>query len=325
MSKRRVAAALGVALLVAPGTWLRTHVPETLSADIALKRFEVSSETGTPDWELAGVWQYSTGPDLRFGGFSAIMAIEDNKLVAFSDRGTRFTITEPDSPLETAADRVLSFQSVARERGDWFWDIEAATRDPATGDYWLSYEIVHTIHRFSDASEPEEIRELDDEVSWTSNAGAEAMVRLSDGRFLVLAEGKREAMIFAGDPAEGADFETVPFVTPAASYVVTDLAQLPDGRVLLLMRNLAWSWPPFDSLIAIADPPPPGSTDPWEPKVALRFDNIIPNENYEGLTVREMPDGRVAVWVIADDNIAAIQRSLLVKLVFDPAASESAD
>ena len=43
--------------------------------------------------------------------------------------------------------------------------------------------------------------------SWRGNSGAEAMVRLADGRFLVFAEGRDEGALiatsplFAGDPA----------------------------------------------------------------------------------------------------------------------------
>ena len=105
------------------------------------------------------------------------------------------------------------------------------------------------------------------------------------------------------------------------SYAVTDLAQLPDGRVLLLMRKVAVGFPPFDTLIAIGEPPASGAGAPWSPAIAVRLEGHVPRENYEGMTVRAAPDGRIAVWIIADDNFSVIQRSLLVKLRFDPAST----
>lgn len=313
-------AALAVAALCAPGTFARTHVPTVPPTDIALTRVADASETGTPGWGIAGVWEYSSGPSRYFGGFSALLALDDHRLQAFSDRGVRFTFLEPDRPGQETALREVAIQYVAPGYSLRLWDIESATRHPETGEYWLGYEYFHAIHRFSAASEPEGVRDLEDEVDWPSNSGAEAMVRLEDGRFLVMGEGKNIALIYPSDPVAGAEPDRIEFKTPAESFVVTDLAQLPDGRVLLLMRNLVWGSPPFNSLIAIADAPDAAMDETWQPQVVLRFDNILPNENYEGLAVRPQEDGKVAVWAIADDNFSFQQRNLIVKLIFDPSA-----
>lgn len=325
--RKRVLAALGIALLCAPGTWLRTEVATDLPRKIALTPIAPAAPLDEAGWDLGGIWHYSTEPDRYFGGFSALVALEKARLWAFSDRGVRFVFYPPDHREETAESRQLARQQVVERamRGK-LWDIESATHDPATGTYWLGYESTHAIQRFSVGNVFEERRDLAPLVDWTNNSGAEAMVRLSDGRFLVLGEGQDEALIFPADPAQGGTPQTVPFVTPAESYAVTDITQLPDGRLLLLMRNVAWGYPPFESLIAIAPPPEKGSTAAWSPKVALRFDGIIPNENYEGIAVRAPGDGsadsRVEVWVISDDNFSVMQRTLLVKLLFDPDAGD---
>ncbi len=59
---------------------------------------------------------------------------------AFSDRGYRFTLTEPDLPDAT---RQLDRQLV--QPGDQYTltDIEAATRAPDGGHCWLAYEQTH--------------------------------------------------------------------------------------------------------------------------------------------------------------------------------------
>ncbi|WP_252259485.1 esterase-like activity of phytase family protein [Erythrobacter aurantius] len=312
-------AALAVAALCAPGTWLRTEVPREVPRDIVMARIAGAAQTPLPDWRVEGVWQYSTGPSRKFGGYSALFTLGDKNLRAFSDRGYRFTFPTPDTPDQDPAARVISLQALAEEPLNWLlWDIESATRDPATGDYWLGYEYTHAIHRFTIASVPDGVRMLGEEVEWSKNSGLEAMLRLSDGRFIAIPEGRSYAMIWAGDPIEGGKARRIPFENPAESYAVTDMAQLPDGRVLLLMRNLVWGLPPFAGLLAIADPPQPGSTEAWVPRVVLRFDGVLPPENYEGLAVREQDDGTIAVWIISDDNVSVFQRTLVAKLVFDP-------
>jgi hypothetical protein len=318
-SRRRVIAALALALACAPGTWLRTPVPDAMPSDITLTPILGPHATDTPGWSLGGVWQYSA-QSRYFGGFSAILALYDHKLRAFSDRGTRFTFVEPDQPEAADGDLSVVYQAVEDAYSNDLWDIEAATRDPATGDYWLSYENYHAIHRFSQASERKGVRVLDDEVDWPVNGGAEAMVRLADGRFVIIPEGRDEALIFASDPVEHPEAaRTIVWQVPAPGYVVTDMAQLPDGRLLMLLRDLELAYPPFVSLLAIADPPPKGGAEAWSGKVVFALDGVVPRENYEGLTLREEEDGKVAVWVIADDNQSVQQRTLLVKLLFDPA------
>jgi len=321
---RRLTASILLAAICAPGTWLRTDVPQTMPTGIEFERIAAASETGTPQWSVAGVWHYTSKPSRYFGGFSALLPLGEGQLQAFSDRGARFTFGEPDLPGETAPqsrpEQIVELQRVAPEHAFDLWDIESVTRDPATRDYWLGFEGVHAIHRFSAASEIEDVRILDGEVDWYFNSGAEAMLRLDDGRFVIIPEGRAEALIYASDPVEGGAPTSVEFVSPAPEFAVTAAAQLPDGRVLLLMRDVVWGAPPFDGMLAIADAPPASPDTPWQAEVLFRFDGVIPAENYEGLATREMADGRVAVWVIADDNFSVQQRTLLVKLIFDPSA-----
>lgn len=321
----RVTAALALAVMVAPGTWLRTPVEKENPESIDLAQVAGASQVGVPGWRIEGVWHYSTEPTLRFGGFSGLLPVGGGRLRAFSDRGFLFTFIEPDRPEESANLRLIA--GLPYDDPDLYpllWDIESVTRDPASkGDYWVGYENTHAIHRFSYQTRPEKVRIIQDEVDWYANAGLEAMVRLTDGRFLIIPERHEEALIYASDPVEGGAPRILPFANPAPEFAVTDLAQLPDGRLLYLMRDVNWAnYPPFGGMLAISDPPAAGSAEPLSPQALFRFDDVLPPENYEGLTVRPLDDGRVAVWVISDDNIAAMQRTLLVKLIFDPTLSE---
>ncbi len=314
----RLLTALAVALLCAPGTWLRSDVVHTVPKQIDVTRIAGSKPTGTPGWQRVGVWQYSAN-SLRFGGFSALFALGPGTLRSFSDRGYRFTLTEPDRP---GGARRLNRQFVARGREWTLWDIEAATRAPDSGHYWLAYEQTHLIHRFTIASKADGVRDLSREVRWPVNSGIEAMVRLADGRFVVLPEGNRNGLIFAVDPVTGGTPAPFAFRSPDAAFAATDLALLPDGRLLVLMRNLVWpsstAWPPFAALLAIGTPPTAGGV--FAPEIVMRLDDVLPRDNYEGLAVRPRADGRIDVWVMSDDNFSVFQRNLLAKLVFDPAA-----
>lgn len=323
--RKRLIAAFTLAALCAPGTWLRTDVPLRIPTAIALSQVEGPADLAQRGWSLGGIWRYSTEPNRYFGGFSALVSFGPNAFRAFSDRGMRFTFFRPDHLKENAQNRQLARQLVSDPALRWeLWDIESATRDPETGTYWLGYESLHTIQRFSVASASQSRRDLSNEVDWSNNSGAEAMVRLADGRFIVIGEGQDEALVFSDDPAEGAEAFTVPFVTPAPDYAVTDMTQLPDGRIMLLMRNVVWGYPPFECLIAIGPAPESGASKgasrAWAPTVALRFDDVLPNENYEGVAAYGLPDGQIEVWVMSDDNFSVMQRTLLVKLLFDPKA-----
>lgn len=315
-SKRRLIAALAVALMCAPGTWLRSDVPRGLPSDIAVTAVAGPRALGNSDWELGGVWQYQAN-SLRFGGFSALLALGSGRLRTFSDRGFRMIMTEPD---REAPRQGMNRQLVEPGREWDLWDIEAATRNPANGDYWLGYEHRHAIHRFTAASIPDGVRDLREEVDWPSNSGIEAMVRLEDGRFVVLPEGQPRGLLFAQDPVEGGTPATFTITSPAKGYVITGAKQLPDGRLMVLMRRLVWpsprAWPPFASLLAIGELPSAGGA--FAPDVALRLEGVLPRDNYEGLALRERADGRIDVWIISDDNFSVFQRTLLAKLIYTP-------
>ncbi|MFN4239140.1 MAG: esterase-like activity of phytase family protein [Erythrobacter cryptus] len=316
---RRVIAALAVAAACAPGTWLRAPVdarpPQHVTITHVAGPATVSSAAG---WRREGVWQISA-PGLRFGGFSAMLALRPGSLRAFSDRSFRLTLDEPGLPdADGSMNRQLSVRGLARH----LTDIESATRDPASGQYWLGYEQTHAIQRFTIASLPAGERLLADLVDWPENVGIEAMVRLADGRFVIIPEAGDTGLIFARDPVAGGTPQRFRFRLPGKGYVATDAAQLPDGRLLVLLRRLEWpgreAWPPFSAMLAIAPPPRPGGI--FAPHLVLRLDAVVPRENYEGLALRARDDGRVDVWVISDDNFSVFQRTLLVKLVFDPLA-----
>lgn len=316
MTRRwRLFAGLAVAVLVAPGTWLRTDLSTEPPRAVAVARVQGEGPMAAPGWRVAGVWHYRAS-NLQFGGYSALLALADNRLVAFSDRGTRWMLTQPDRPGTGGELPAIALQPMSRADADDVRDIESATRDPATGEYWLGYENRHAIRRFTAAHGLAGKRDLRGLVDWGANAGAEALVRLTDGRFVVLPEGEATGLIFPFDPVAGAPPSRFTFQNPAPGFSATDAVQLPDGRLLVLMRDVAWGYPPFSSVLAIGPAPCAGGV--FAPVLATALDPVIPRENYEGIAIRPRTDGRIDVWLISDDNLSVMQRTLLVKLIFDP-------
>jgi hypothetical protein len=315
---RRTLAALSLLILTTPGTFLRSEVTWAPPASIIQTALPLKRDTGTPGWELAGVWQLQ-GEGLLFGGFSALVALPGERLMSFSDRGARFVFDEPGSG---GNHRSVSMQKLAPERSGQVRDIEAAAYDPATGTYWLAFEAHHSIDRFDADYTPGGSRDMNAVAKgqgWSGNSGAEAFTRLADGRFAILPENERAGLIFPGDPLASNEFQTFRYIPPVEGYSATDWVQLPDGQMLLLLRgvDVAGGIPPFASKIALG--PAPQADMHWAPQITLDLTGVVPRENYEGIAVRPMSDGRVAVWLIADDNLSLIQRTLVVKLVLDPA------
>ncbi len=323
----RLSLIAALALGLAPGTWLRTNVEQGVDAPITLRAIDEPGETLPAGWALEGVWQYE-GDGLLFGGYSALLALDAGRLEAFSDRGGRLAFAEPGLASSEAARATMAEQAVDPQHQIALTDIEAAARDPATGQYWLAFEGMHAIQRYSANGEVQGLRDLEEEVEWPGNAGAEAMARLKDGRFLVISEWGEGVLLFPRDPVAGAAPVPIAYEPPPGDFSVTDALELPDGRMMLLLRRVARTMPPFEARIAIADWTVPDqaaqSAPVLAPRIVLNLTAIIPPDNYEGLAVRERDDGALDVWVISDDNLSIMQRTLVAKLRFDPQALDAA-
>ena len=313
-----------LAVALAPGTWLRTPVVQGLDLPIELRSVDEPGEALPEGWALEGVWEYK-GDGLLFGGYSALLALDNNRLEAFSDRGGRFTFLQPDQPQGSAG---AANRSIAEQRVDpafqiELFDIEAATRDPATGQYWLAFESMHAFQRYTPEHDGQGARLIDEEVEWPGNAGAEAMVRLRDGRFLVINESGEEALIYPSDPLDGALAKPVTFTPPPGGFSVTEAGELPDGRIMFLLRRVVRAIPPFEARIAIADWTGNAEELALVPEIVLDLSAVAPPDNYEGLALREREDGAVDVWVISDDNLSVMQRTLVLKLRFESEAANN--
>ena len=323
--------ALAILLIVglAPATCLReaplawNNIDTAVSfAPLALpSRRDVSHQLGAFRLENAWAMHSKYG---GFGGYSALVPRPGGRLLAIGDYAFCLEFSPP-SPSARAP-----IQCNLMPRRDLFKyerDTEAATSDPATGEVWIAHETTNAITRYTPwlrrtgAVHPAPMR------SWDDNSGPEAMVRLPDGRFIVIAEGfdgvfesrRHEAVVFSGDPVEGAKATRFIFAGEP-QFSPTDAAVLPDGRVLILMRRFVWPFPlRFVGRIVIADPATIRGGEEWRGTVVARLSAPLPVDNFEGIAIEPGADGTVIVWLISDANGAVTQRTLLLKLTVDPA------
>lgn len=314
ITRKRVAAALLV-LLVVPSVWMRTGVTRGAADDLRLVELPYS-EAEDGELQVTGAWEV-TSQDLIFGGYSALLVDRNGMMVTFSDRGRFLSFAGPDGPSLPAA---IGPQLPDPGMEQRLWDIEAVTQDPVSGTFWLGFEGEHAIQRYTARGAPDG-HVLLPGMGWRSNGGMESLARLDDGRFIALPESEARLHVFAEDPVRQGETTSVAIEWPAAGYFPTDAVQLPDGRLLVLMRRVVWGLPPTFDTILVAGALPEGE-GPWQPELALALHDLVPRDNYEGMDLVERADGGADIWLISDDNFSAFQRTLLVRLELAPPESD---
>jgi hypothetical protein len=289
-----------------PGEAALVATPVPLDQDDPARR-EIGRLRFLGGWELES-------PDDRFGGLSGLH-VEAGRVTAISDAGLvmRFPLPGAAAQMRVRFDPLSEGPGPRSRRSNR--DSEGLMVDG--GRLWVSYERRNMVWRYDRASlraqsaaAPAPMRR------WPGNSGAEALVRLADGRFLVLAEGKddgspdSEAILFAGDAAEPG--------TPAArlryrrpdGFRPTDAALLPDGRILILNRRFAWLR--FSARLVVADPARFAAGGTIEGEEVAAFESPLAIDNMEALAVTR-ENGRTIIWIATDNDFMSVRRTLLLK------------
>lgn len=320
MRPKRFLLALILAAALTPGNiWYEPQPQRTLMRLAQIDPLGVGRAQSGP-FELVGAW-HMTGDPKRFGGFSALVALDGLRFLAGSDAGMKLVFERPD---RSDLPAVLSFVTRNDPYAKVAKDLESLAVDPEVGTVWAGYEYRSAIVRLKPNLKPgKEVRPAAME-DWGENSGPEALVRLADGRFLVIEEGEREwggefhnALLFGGDPVEGADAEELSVRLPGG-YRPVDATATDDGRALVLLRRVGWALPPvFESAIAEIDVDRRTGGDTLDLRMLAEFGADLPQDNYEGIAMTRDEDG-THVWLISDDNFMQFQRTLLLKLRWQP-------
>lgn len=251
--------------------------------------------------------------DARFGGISAIH-VENGDVTATSDAGSLIRFRLPARGRRTSA----SIRAIAQGSADDKRARDAEAMAVHEGTAWVAFERSNSVWRFERRSWRFEAKAAPTAMrGWPANSGAEAIVRLRDGRFLVFAEGRSNAtgptsaMLFDGDPAV-AGTRAVRFTYDRPEgFRVTDAAQLPDGRLLLLNRRFTLLGG-IAAKLTLADPAGIAEGTILRAREIARLAPPATVDNMEGLSVgRE--GGRTIVWIASDNNFMPVQRTLLLK------------
>ncbi len=265
----------------------------------------------------------------RFGGFSALRAGRGNRLLSVSDTGNwlAFDTIERDGRLVGADHAVLApvlhpDGRPAATKADG--DSEALEWDPATGIATISYEQDHRLVHFTgiDADRPASLaavpvatERLTAMTGWPANNGGEAMAVLPGGARIVIAETERDAAGGRVALLTRNGVTTVISVEGLDDFSPTDAIALDDHRVLVLHRRFSTAGvgaaltlvdlaPVLGKAVPPATPLPAVLLARWQPPVTL--------DNMEGLALRRV-DGHLFVYLISDDNLSRLQRTLLMK------------
>ena len=321
-------AALVLLLGLAPGTWLRTPAaPHNLNLDLRIVPLPLPQRTisraNLGPFELEQVWQIQSR-HFFFGGYSALLPLGGGQMLAVSDLGgfLRFRC-----PARRRGYNTCSRYSGIRSSWRLTTMLKSATRDPKSGAIWIATEGSNGVFRYDAGLKLQAIAHPAEIHKWPMNLGPEAMVRLADGRFVVLQEAStgwneerlHTAVLFPGDPTQPGKLERFTFAGPSR-FSPVDMAQMPDGRVLVLMRRLVWPMPfRFAGRIALADPAEIRAGGTWRSVEVARLSSQLPIDNFEGIAIEPRADGKLTVWLISDDNQALSQRTLLWRMRLDPA------
>jgi hypothetical protein len=312
---------LGLAVVAVGG--VRT-IYKNRSQNIAL--IPLPLDAANPNRTKVGALAFLGAWELRsdngdFGGISALAALRDGRFIGVSDAGAMIGFglsndARVDRPFIAALPGAFGKGVGYQDR-----DSEGIAYDPVSGRIWVSYEYRHAIRRFSPSlARADGLVRPDAMRKWPSNKGAEALVRLTDGRFLVFAEGGDgdgiyPAIAFSGDPVELGTTSFSFQYRPSPGYRITDAAQLPDGRLLLLERRIGLPHG-FTAKLLLLDPANilRGATVSGKAIATLAPPLLV--DNMEGLALTQ-EKGRTIVWLISDNNFNAIQRTLLMEFALD--------
>lgn len=252
--------------------------------------------------------------DRRFGGISALH-VEGKEVTALSDAGSVIRFALPESGrAEANIMRLPDGPSPSGKKGTRDSESMAVRRNRL----WIAFEGENEVWRYSRTGLKAEASAKPPAMKgWPANGGSEAMLRLPDGRFLILAEtkelggGATEALLFDGDPAlAGTKTRRIAYRAPKG-YLITDAALLPDGRLLFLNRRFALT-EGVSAKLTLAPKPDWNKVEALSGTGIVHLQPPLTVDNMEALSVTQ-EGGRTILWMASDDNFNPLQRTLLLK------------
>jgi hypothetical protein len=289
-------------------------------APVPLDRTDPSHVEQGPLHYVAG-WKVTSNRS-DFGGISSLL-VQNASFLALSDTGIAYRFHFTGDERETSATFIKLPAGPGQSDAKEDRDSESMVVDPLTGDLWVGFEGWNAIWRYSASlGEAKTHAEPEMMAQWPKNLGPEAMVRMKDGRFLVIAEASHgrqpltDALLFPGDPTEALGPPIKFSYQPPADFSPTDAAQLPDGRILVLNRYYSVMGGVAAALTLI-DPAAIREAAIVTGKEIARLTPPMTVDNMEGLSIEQDDRGETILWITSDDNFNPLQQTLLLKFRLD--------
>jgi hypothetical protein len=256
-------------------------------------RFDLS---GFAPLHLEGAWTLASS-DPQLGGVSAL-TVDGNDLIGLSDSGVVIRFRKPGGAFEQAwlrevpgGPRDPRFKSQR--------DSESLLRDPSDRGWWAGFENFNQVWLY-DRSFSRTLGWIDfGERRWPWNRGLEGMS--SEGGALLLFPEDGDEVV----EVRGSSERTFAIENPAGR--ISDAARLPSGELLVVNRHLTALG--FANSIAVLERTQTGFR--YRERIKL---GVSPLDNVEALAPERLPDGRVRLWLMTDDNFQRPLRTLLIAL-----------
>lgn len=297
------------------------------SRSLVVKAIPLRLDPGDPGRKHFGQFIFLAGfeldsDDSRFGGTSGLaLSFDGSMLYAVSDHGYwlsaklthdrdgrlnelgRWEITPLLTPEGSpVSGQLRDAESIAQEKD---------------GSLVVSFEGKHRLWRyppppFGFEAKPKTLAVPSDLEEAPFNGGIESMTVLADGRLLVITEryenpdGSLKGWLVGQDR-----FSSISYLA-SEGYQPTDLANLPDGDILVLERryNVITGAAMRIQRVSKGDLQPGARL---KGKEIIRIERPLVVDNFEGMAVREHPQLGTLVYLISDDNYNPFQRTLLLQ------------
>ncbi|WCL54478.1 esterase-like activity of phytase family protein [Gimibacter soli] len=339
MSARHIAIA-GLALVAAVGAVAgklmkgdevaareeRPAITRSFGQKIDLVTTPIPLNSKDPSVKSVGKLDYLAGWTLKaehwqFGGYSTLL-IDPSPRGAFrfrslSDKGLWLeAFFDPSNEAAPFTDPAIIWQRPRPDvtaLSDKAADSESVVRAPL--GYLVGYEGLHRIEYISEPGGtswwPDRMKKLDF-AGVSDNGGLEAIAWMQDRTRLLAfiengldTEGRLRAFLIGPTATERLYFR------PPLNYAPTDAATMPNGDILVLMRRFNQMDGIGAKLVRIkAETIQPGAT--MEGEELATFVPPLAVDNMEGLDIGTDEAGNTIVYMISDDNLNILQRTILL-------------
>jgi hypothetical protein len=262
---------------------------QPLPDGVASVRFQPLEVAGS-----AGAWTVSVD-DPRFGGASAL-AVDRSRLLALTDSGVVVSLPKPGRGTQAWLHDLPDGPGSPHERR---WrDSEALLQDPS-GSWWVAFENRHSLWRYDQGfARVEATAPLDPRRNWALNEGVEALIADGSRGLLLLPENGTELLRLSPHGFARTQLKR-------AQGEIADAARLPDGRVLVLVRQAG--------ITGLVNHLGELGRDRDGGRVRLLWRIPVgPLTNMEGLAAERLPSKGTRLWLISDNDFSDLRRTVLL-------------